>query len=794
MNIKISKISEFMEYSKLYENIPYSNYEKYVKMLNLNILLKNINDGHKVDIDIKLYNFIKNFWKFLNFKNFISMVVLSDMFKMLKYNKNMLIITAYYNNIHIINHNGNEIPFDAIVSNSGHISKEEEDKNTLEATELEHIKNFWGTFSANRDFYSSIIKSTENKYDNIIVQTATYQYERLASIYYAIIAPDMYYDLLMALNSLRNGGTIFLILRLSVVLPSIKKIMYLMGELFENTNIIESNVKRTIIVEFVNFKRQIYEKRKDNLFKLLEQINKYSIDIKKYQTLTFPPNSFYKSDVEHIDYDVLYDFNLEVEKNSNGTHLIDSIKIAYIDFISDINKTITMYYPFDNIRNLLETRIYKILQELINEMQKNNIAYNKYYLSSLKDFKVNIVEYFFSMEENINFHLIDYGNLADIQEKSEKYCYELFNNIDAKMMAVKKAHTEIINTYNSDITKQIIRVVEDFTRGINHYLKMPYPISNAFVKLWEIYATFNLFKGKTDIKTFHFCEAPGQFIKCTQYYISKKIKNANHTWKANSLNPFNKTVVDKFGANLFKDHYGLMKNNMDSWVWGADNTGDVTKTANIKWYRELFMKNPLDLVTGDGGLAVQDNELVVLQKLDYAQFLMTVAVSSRGGSCVIKTFTPFLSTIKESKYASGFFVGLIYLYCHFFETVNLFKPYSSNLASGEFYVIGKKFKGIDETTLNKLYGILDNFKENQTFFNKKEIPDEFTNQIFKFVEKLTELNLHSFEKLNFFMICKLDNNEDFRKETKCMDFLDTKFLDNFLKKRYDMWIEKFDFE
>ena len=43
----------------------------------------------------------------------------------------------------------------------------------------------------------------------------------------------------------------------------------------------------------------------------------------------------------------------------------------------------------------------------------------------------------------------------------------------------------------------------------------------------------------------------------------------------------------------------------------------------------------------------------------------------------------------DSLNATSFFIGFMYLYYLAFEEVELFKPYSSDMTSGEFYVIGK---------------------------------------------------------------------------------------------------------
>jgi hypothetical protein len=64
-----------------------------------------------------------------------------------------------------------------------------------------------------------------------------------------------------------------------------------------------------------------------------------------------------------------------------------------------------------------------------------------------------------------------------------------------------------------------------------------------------------------------------------------------------------------------------------------------------------------------------------------------------------------------------------------FNEFYLVKPLTSNPDSGEFYVVCKGFKGIEESTYEKLLNILDNFQVNICFFNKKDIPEEFINQV-----------------------------------------------------------------
>ena len=54
----------------------------------------------------------------------------------------------------------------------------------------------------------------------------------------------------------------------------------------------------------------------------------------------------------------------------------------------------------------------------------------------------------------------------------------------------------------------------------------------------------------------------------------------NYDWRANTLNPYNINVKEKFPGAL-PDVYGIIKNNYNKWIWGEDNTGDITRVQII---------------------------------------------------------------------------------------------------------------------------------------------------------------------------------------------------------------------
>ena len=436
----------------------------------------------------------------------------------------------------------------------------------------------------------------------------------------------------------------------------------------------------------------------------------------------------------------------------------------------------------------------------------------------------------YGLDNTINITLINY---SDIESKvlnkeglnnfklCKSYGYEILNEYFDKITLSYKVKEELLKSLKIGSAPIVVKsAMEDFTRGMSNYINtmyknLPIKISNAFCKLWEVLDVFEDIipsekkTSQNKFKVFHICEAPGNMIVSSNYFVEKKRKNIlkqNYDWRANTLNPNNlenQGVYNK-GA-IFGDTYKLIKNNPKKWLWGEDNTGDITNVNNIKWYRNYIHEewlqkekhDKLDFICGDGGLSTDTNNPLLLQKLDLAQVITVLACSSIGGSCCIKHFTPYIKRYTDTYDASGFFIGFLYLYYLSFDNVNLFKPYTSNPDSGEFYVVGRGFKGIDEKHLENLYTILDNFKLNDAIINKEHIPETFIIQINNFLEKMSNLNSTSIEKQNLLLTCY---KEKYGKKTKvnnslqCDTFLNKNRLKDILIPRYKEWIKMYQFE
>ena len=318
----------------------------------------------------------------------------------------------------------------------------------------------------------------------------------------------------------------------------------------------------------------------------------------------------------------------------------------------------------------------------------------------------------------------------------------------------KKAMFDYLSRLPRPLKDKLIYIRDGFARGISKYInehyKKDYKVSNAFVKLWEIYSTFPwLLSGgasNSKINMFHMAEAPGQWINTTYNYFKQHMPaNTKYDWYANSLNAEHPQIRGLISA--LKDDYGLIKKYKDRWIWGADGTGDITNPDNIRWYGEYISRKfagsgGLHVVTGDAGLNIGEAPLEFLQKLDFAQMVMVACTSTPGSSCIIKHFLPFLSGFnKLSSKASGFFMSFMYMYHLMFREFHMFKPLSSSPGSGEFYVVARGFLGLDQSIKDKLLDALGSFRVNQPIFESRDIPRWFVTKVAGFINELTQRNI-----------------------------------------------------
>ena len=518
-------------------------------------------------------------------------------------------------------------------------------------------------------------------------------------------------------------------------------------------------------------------------------------------------------------YVVIFCFNYVGEYHSSVANYYNE-KISYfgkeinlrVPYIADVDTKITHaakmmdgsiktaynILNYDSVHKLGKTEIKRIAYEEINSIiklaEECGIAYDKYFSSLVTNYNESVYKKFTTFNSTIDSTLVNYdSSMLVVNPNCAAYYYEY--DFGKKYMNLVNLYDDIGENFK--MSDEMRRIYQDFTRGINKYLDdkkiFKMKVSNAFVKLWEIYYTHNIIASgkkskKTELRAFHMCEAPGQWIKTTEEYIENNVEHKlEYKWLANSLNPYNKMNIAKYGKDIISDTYSLMRNNKSKWIYGHDDTGDITKPENILWYRDRLFKTNLHLVSGDAGLPAGDVPLVFLQKLDFAQCVLTLAVASAGTNCVIKCFSPYMKTNPKTFQATGFFVNLMYLYASCFETVYLYKPYASRPQSGEFYIVGKNFTSITEQNLTKLLEVLSKFEENQVFIAREDIPDKFEVLVKDFLQRLITYNIESIEMGYFLNQCYNDPDDifDFKK------LITSKEVEKIQAKRYKTFCEKF---
>jgi hypothetical protein len=250
-------------------------------------------------------------------------------------------------------------------------------------------------------------------------------------------------------------------------------------------------------------------------------------------------------------------------------------------------------------------------------------------------------------------------------------------------------------------------------------------VSNGYLKLWEIYhhldsAIFAKFTPKSTV--LHICEFPGNWIKCTYQYILQHHRQLfPYTWFANSLNPHNPTIKKDF-PGVLTDELGYLARYETQWLFGADNTGNITTSANIK-HIAAHCKGKVALVTGDAGLN-KNYDMVLLQKLEIAQMLTCLSTNAPGGSCIIKNFAssfhvPPAEMLANLHYATS----IVATYKKYYGTIHICKPTTSNPHSSEYYIVATGFLGISTAILTRYYAQLDAFTLNMQFESAANNPD-----------------------------------------------------------------------
>ena len=421
-------------------------------------------------------------------------------------------------------------------------------------------------------------------------------------------------------------------------------------------------------------------------------------------------------------------------KNNNYKSIIPYFKYTrtHLDFIH--------FCDFQGLKKIKHTKINKT-HDYQNVF---DITFAKKYNLEVipQKFETNALKYLYTLDSPEIHNFTHYHdkctfNTNILHKQKYHYTWEELNKYKNKINIYKFA----IDTRNSQEWRKTTLSI-NLGLFIKKYLDQELDVkraSRAFLKMYEILAVYKLIPKKlTTLNSLHVCEAPGKFIAATNYYIKGHTKIKNFHWFANSLNPYNKQNKKKYGF-VFGDQYGYLKRYPKKWLWGSDNTGDITLPKNIINISQKA-KN-IQLFTSDCGLNVMDDpnqQEKTLSILNLAHSILALLTLSIGGHAVLKVFLPLTESIT---------VSIIYLlYCHF-KKISIIKQLSGSHGSSEVYIVCKHLNyKINNDMKHYLLDFLKDFNPDNALFPKDDIPDSFIKQLNSFIEIFTKKQKNYLQK------------------------------------------------
>ena len=296
----------------------------------------------------------------------------------------------------------------------------------------------------------------------------------------------------------------------------------------------------------------------------------------------------------------------------------------------------------------------------------------------------------------------EYDDIGKIMDNKNKYPEELFEKVvyEFEIFKDKRFKKELIDDYGFKITQ-------------------------AGIKMNEMIVAFkDLIPKKKVVKTFHICEAPGNFIKMIKFYVETILKGTLD-YNASSLNDKDEDVIKKFGKIPV-----VPTKNSNKWHFGKDNTGDVTKIENIKSLAK-YCKD-VDLITSDCGLGENTRDEHSAKLLFYSSLFMLMNVPE-GKNCLLKFYLPLRTDIE---------ISIIYNMYKYFDKTYFFKPVV-NFRSGEFYLVCLGKKKVPEKVIRELSA------ENPKYEKVDDVA--FLLQLYNFSKRIIEKRTKQLERLIYLM-------------------------------------------
>ena len=641
---------------------------------------------------------------------------------------------------------------------------------------LELLLKYKDNFKINLDIIDNylnknLIYENDKKYDIIYSRISDNENYNIGYEFFDYSNVQIYFLIfLFSLYNLKINGTLFLNIQQISIKP-IADIILIGKHFFKNIDInnskINSKFKNSgttlIFKDFKGLDKKIFNellKIADKLLKLDPTSKNFNIldnKLRNTYVVTKPittKNIFYIEGFLNLptsssEYDFIREFNKEY----------------YLEKILYVKKLIGYYHKYgDKVPESIKE------QQLVNsylyakEFELKTIPLDKGTFKS--ELGTLILNDMYSLHEPIQFEFTQRGN----NDNNVVGILDLENELGV-LSREYQTITDAIDTRdirNWDRGKHISRYYKSGNREIEtliQYIHKTFDIkvSQAWLKMYEICMVFPIInKRKKVFNSFHICELPGNFIRAINYYILSQTNIESFKWLAQSMKP------DKHDKNIIGNDYDILKKFPEKWIFERD--GDITNVDNIKAYKKYF--KDVDLLTSDCGLGWKDEEDISLIKVHFAQLIFMFSNLTKGGNFVCK----FVLPLKDNLHINMIFI----MYKHF-KKCFFYKPLQ-NMYSGEYYFIGLDYKPVDNTLLNKMFKLLEDFDKNSLSecICKTKYPKSFNHQIYHGVKKLTDNFMFNIERQFYYV----DNAKYIPKA-----HIDT--LKKYIAKKNEDWVDKF---
>ena len=416
-------------------------------------------------------------------------------------------------------------------------------------------------------------------------------------------------------------------------------------------------------------------------------------------------------------------------------------KKFYLEKLIYVNEMIANYHKYYGKtipKEIKEQQLIKVI--CMQEYQLKTIPLDKGTFKS--ELGKMIMEDMYSLHKPVIFDfsktLSDSNSNSISKSKLDKELEKLGIDLKTTAMAID---VRDIKKWNSEKLKsRYYKSKTDGAEKLINYIDRTFKItvSQAWLKMYEICVLFKIInKRKSQINSYHICELPGNFISAINHYIHTHTNIKNFNWHAQSLNPKKKDGFGNYG-------YGILHRHRNRWDFGKDNTGDITKVENIKYYKKYF--KDIDLLTSDCGLGWTNEEDISLKKVHFAQMLFMFYNLNRGGNFVGKFILPITNSLE---------INMIYLMYKSFKRLYFYKPLQ-NQYSSEFYIIGLHYIPVDKKITDSMFKKLSNFKKEtlSKCIIRESYPKRFVHQFIKAIKDIPTISYFTW-KGSFIMLIML---------------------------------------